>query len=50
MQIIEYEIKRYETWREELQQKIKNNNEAEKSQRKLMAVVKKQDQLLRGFF
>lgn len=50
MQIAEYELKRYELWKEDFKQK-KNDRQPqdyEKSVKKLRLLVKKQDQLLRG--
>lgn len=58
MQIIEHEIKKYDLWRQELNEKKRAAESAgeksaqrkdfEKTKRKFDGLVRKQDQLLRG--
>ncbi len=49
MQILEYEVKRYDLWKEDLKQKcLEFPRDTDKHRRKFVALAKKQEQLLRG--
>lgn len=51
MQVIEYELKRYDLWKNDLAQKAQGDaKELEKNKRKFLLLAAKQEQLLRGLF